>query len=191
MRVLVKTSVIMCFAFSVVGGSAQAESVEDYILKQTHLETLDHSIERYNRLITLSEAEFKLENVGKETVRTAPDQGAGKSRFFAPSMQNQFSDETGGEKRRQLTAEEEQFEAERIAKEKELGLMGNATIVEVFRNNGSGSNYGAVLEVKGRSIQVQPGDLISKWKIAKIGLDEITVINERYNGATVHIKQIR
>lgn len=195
MKHKVAISISAFLAMTAVSNPGMAETVDNYIAKQAQLDSLDHSIERYERLIKLGEAEYKLENIGKEGTASQQSRQTSRSnqpqRYFEPSTEGDVSNQTGSKERRESSKEEEKRRAARIAKETELNLMKDAEIVEVFRTNGLGSGYGAVLKVDGRAVEVEPGDKVSEWKIAKIGLGEITVKNQRYTDSVMVIKQIR
>lgn len=179
--------------------TAHAETVTDYITKKNELESMDHRLERYDRLIKLKEAEVKLDGAG-QVAPAAP-------RAAAPSTQVQYFspngeplDAAGGppdmdgdelSKRQRLSQEEEARQARERERNAELNMLNNAKIVEVFRNDGPGSSYGAVLDIGGGKTEVQAGDSISNWKVTRVSLEQITLTNTKYDGAVRHIKHYR
>lgn len=185
-----KLTLLSLMAATVIGaGSAQAETVTEYITKQSELETLDFTIERYDRLIKLKEAQIELENVGveKESDSNAGNpQMGGQAQYFVPGMPG--GNQVEGKR---LTAEEQAKKDREEALNREMAIAQNAKLVEVFRMNTPGDSYGAVLEVNGGLTEASTGDMISHWKVSRISLSEIVLENQRYPGAVRVIKQIR
>lgn len=180
---------------------AQAQTVSDYIEKQASLERLDHSIERYERLVKIKEAQEALNASGKSSQRSGNSKdgasGSGSVQYFTPSPQSGSAttpgaiDDAALAAKQRLSQEEREQKARDQQRLAELGLLNSAQILEVFRNDGPGSAYGAVLEIKGGRTEVQPGDTISHWKVTQVSLDQITLKNEKYDGVVRHIKQSR
>jgi hypothetical protein len=193
MKTTSKLALTMCILAGSIG-PAQAETVEDYIEHNNEIRSLDQSIERYERLVIIAEAQKKLIEINNPKPKKKPaDQGlpGDPVRYFSPGPEGEFDDFQSNQPQQQLT-EEEQAEADRAAaRSKELGLMNDAHIVEVFRSNGEGSSYGAVISADGNARAIEPGDMVSHWKVKKISLDLITLENQKYANATVNLKQIR
>lgn len=176
----------------------QAETVTEYIKKQGELETLDHSIERYERMIKLKEAQFELDNVGTEKASNAGRSAQPSSQqiqYFGPNGQpvhaGQNSPDTMMQERQRKTEEERQREQAQSNRRSEMAIAQNAKIVEVYRLNTPGETYGAVLNVNGGLTEVKTGDTVSNWKVTRISLTEITLENQKYPGAVRVIKNIR
>lgn len=194
MKITPKLSFTMCILAGSVGGHAHAETVENYIQHNHNMRTLDQSIERYDRLVKIAEAQQKLIEINNpDSKQPSADQNSisESARYFVPGSNGELENGQSSTPQNRLT-EDEQAEADRVAaRSQELGLMDNARIVEVFRNNGMGSSYGAVINTNGNARQIQPGDMVSQWKVERISLDLITLQNQKYDDAVVNLKQIR
>ncbi len=186
-------------ASTLAATQAQAETVTEYIKKQGELETLDHTIERYERMIKVKEAQFELDNVGTEKASSGGGSSAQPSnqqiQYFGPNGQpiqaGQGAPDAMMQERQRQTEEERQREQAQSARRSEMAIAQNAKMVEVFRLNTPGETYGAVLDINGGLTEVKTGDTVSNWKITRISLTEITLENQQYPGAVRVIKNIR
>lgn len=57
MKTTSKLALTMCILAGSITGHAQAETVEDYIQHNNDIRSLDQSIERYERLVIIAEAQ--------------------------------------------------------------------------------------------------------------------------------------
>jgi len=193
-----KRTLVVAAVLTTTQGVVQAETMSEYIENQKELESLDFTIERMDRLVQVKEKQYELETVGqpKQNDQAARAQGQGMqmtSQMFRPAYtsgddaamesQSRARDEISEEKQKRQEAEQ--------ARLKEINLISEATIVEVFRSRDRNNEYGAVVEIDGTNREVFPGDMISHWKISQVTLNEITATNEKYDGIVRHIKQLR
>ncbi|KXS55096.1 MAG: Uncharacterized protein AWU57_520 [Marinobacter sp. T13-3] len=188
---------MMLGATFLTSGGATAETFKEYVEKQQKLETLDFTIERMNRLVTIKEAQHELDTVGKNTQQTNAPQRNGASamgaKFFRPpyTSGDDAAMQAQSEARAQMSETLQKKQEAEQSKLAELAIMQKAEIVDVFRKAGPGSAYGAVLKIDDAKREVQPGDKISHWVITQITLNEITAKNEKYDGIVRRVKQVR
>ncbi|WP_273208956.1 hypothetical protein [Marinobacter subterrani] len=186
-------TIVLALSAAFTASVAHATTVSDFIEKQQSLNQLDYQIERFERLVKLKETKHKLATVGQE------DAGKGASREQVPQIETRYFMPPGanpGALDPVLAAQEQKTEAElkreRRQQERasELSMLNDARILEVFRKEGRGSEYAAVLKLKDQKVQVTPGDMLSNWKVVRIGLSEVVLRNQKYKGAVRHLKQI-